>query len=113
MLPATLKLIAALGIVLGLLLLLYYWGRRGLPGLFPAARSSAIKLIEVRHLMPRRALFLVEVRGRELLLGVGSERIELLTTVDWQPGGSFVEALKIQTGQTRPTSPTCQTCELP
>ena len=82
MLPASLKLIGALTIVLGLVLLLYYCSRKGFSFL-PNPKSGAIKLIEARHLMPKKSLFLVEVRGKELLLGVGAERIELLSTINW------------------------------
>lgn len=92
LLPAVLKIIAALGIVVGLLLLFYYFSRRGI-GFFPAAKTGAIKTIEVRHLMPKKSLFLVEVRGKEFLLGVGADRIELISRVDWQPPPPFAETL--------------------
>jgi len=82
MLPASLKLIGALTIVLGLVLLLYYCSRKGF-GFLPGQKTGAIKVIEARHLMPKKSLFLVEIRGRELLLGVGVDRIELLFRLDW------------------------------
>jgi flagellar protein FliO/FliZ len=92
MLPASLKLVGALTVVLGLVLILYYFSRKGF-GFLPAPKTGAIKLVEARHLMPKKSLFLVEVRGRELLLGVGADRIELLTHLDWQPNASFEETL--------------------
>jgi flagellar protein FliO/FliZ len=92
MLPVGLKLIGALVIVLGIVLLLYYCSRKGF-GFLPAPKSGAIKLIEARHLMPKKSLFLVEVRGKELLLGVGVDRIELLSGLDWQNNTSFEETL--------------------
>jgi flagellar protein FliO/FliZ len=92
MLPASLKLIGALTVVLGIVLLLYYCSRKGL-GFLPRPKTGAIKLIEARHLMPKKSLFLVEVRGRELLLGVGVDRIELLSRIDWHNTTPFEETL--------------------
>jgi flagellar protein FliO/FliZ len=92
MLPASLKLIGALTIVLGLVLLLYYCSRKGF-GFLPGQKTGAIKVIEARHLMPKKSLFLVEVRGREMLLGVGVDRIELLSQLDWHNTTSFAETL--------------------
>jgi flagellar protein FliO/FliZ len=40
-------------------------------------------VLEVKHLMPKKSLFLVEVHGRQLLLGVGIDRIELLSDLEW------------------------------
>jgi flagellar protein FliO/FliZ len=40
-------------------------------------------VLEVKHLMPKKSLFLVEVNGRQLLLGVGIDRIELLADLEW------------------------------
>jgi flagellar protein FliO/FliZ len=82
LLPASLKLIGALALVLGLVLLLYYFSRKGF-GFLPSPRSGAIKVLEVKHLMPKKSLFLVEVHGRQLLLGVGIDRIELLSDLEW------------------------------
>lgn len=83
-------------LVLGLVLLLYYLSRKGF-GFLPTAKSGAIKIIEMRHLMPKKALCLVEVRGKELLLGIGTERIEILAALDknqpTSPTVSFEETL--------------------
>ena len=92
MLPASLKLIGALTVILGIVLLLYYCSRKGF-GFLPGPKTGAIKLIEARHLMPKKSLFLVEVRGRELLLGVGVDRIELLSQLDWHNTTPFEETL--------------------
>lgn len=92
LLPASLKLIGALALVLGLVLLLYYFSRKGF-GFLPAPKSGAIKLIETKHLMPKKSLFLVEVHGRQLLLGVGVDRIELLSNLEWLNNASFEETL--------------------
>ncbi|MDW7645444.1 MAG: flagellar biosynthetic protein FliO [Desulfuromonadales bacterium] len=101
LLASSLKMLAALGVVLGLVLLLYAASRKGF-GFLPAAKGGAIKIVEMRHLAPRKAVCLVEVRGREFLLGVGNDRVELLTPLDRREGqASFEEKLctEIESGR--------------
>lgn len=100
MLPAGLKLVGAMIIILGLVLLLYYISRKGFSFL-PAAKTGAIKLIEMRYLMPKKALCLVEVRGKELLLGIGNDRIELISRLERHDTPPFEETLQssIEEGQ--------------
>ena len=93
LLPAGLKMVGALIIVLGIVLLLYYLSRKGF-GFLPAANSGAIQVVETRYLMPKKAICLVKVRGKELLLGVGTERIEHLLTLESEQADSFAETLQ-------------------
>ncbi len=78
------RMLGSLGIVLGLLLLLYALMRKGVRFL-PHAREGAIRILETRPLGGKKFLFLVEVRGKEYLLGVGGERIDFLARTD-EPG---------------------------
>jgi flagellar protein FliO/FliZ len=72
-----LQLWAGMAIVMALILLLYAAARRWLR--WPAGgRAGIIQVRETRPLGPKKALYLVKVRDRELLLGVTGERIELL-----------------------------------
>ena len=77
MLAASFKVLAALVLVVGVMLLMYALSRRGLK-MIPGQREGRIKVVETRSMGPRKGLFLVEVRGRELLLGVTADRINLL-----------------------------------
>ncbi|OQY18214.1 MAG: hypothetical protein B6I36_07405 [Desulfobacteraceae bacterium 4572_35.1] len=77
LLPMSLKVMAALAVVLGLMLFVYAglkksgtWMRGG--------KDSAIKLVEVRYLAPKRVLYLIEVNGSKLLLSGTSSRLETL-----------------------------------
>jgi flagellar protein FliO/FliZ len=88
MLGSGLRLLAGLVLVLGLVLLLYALSRRGLRWL-PKPRGGAILIREMRHLGPKKALCLVEVRGRELLLGLGADRIDLLCALGEAQQGDF------------------------
>lgn len=74
---AVLQMIWALLIVLGIILLLYALIRKRFA--MGATGSGSIKIREIRYLMPKKGLAIVEVRGREFLLGIGVNRIELLS----------------------------------
>ena len=72
-----LQLWAGLAIVMAVILLLYAAAQRWLR--WPTGgRGGIIQIRETRPLGPKKVLYLVNVRDRELLLGVTGERIELL-----------------------------------
>ncbi len=66
----------ALLVVAGLILAIYGLARKRL--MLGKAGGSAIKIIELRPLMPKSTLALVEVRGKEYLLGISANGIHLL-----------------------------------
>jgi len=72
------KMLGALALVIGLLLLCFAASRKGL-SLLPGKRSGQIQILETRSLGGKKMLCLVQVRGQELLLGVSGERIDCLT----------------------------------
>jgi flagellar protein FliO/FliZ len=74
---ASLKMLAALGVVIGLLLLFYAASRRGF-GFLPQNKSEIIQIIETRPLGGRKFLCVVKIRDEELLLGMTPDRIENL-----------------------------------
>ena len=43
--------------------------------------EGIIKIIESRHLMPKKSLFLIEVRGREYLVGSGGDSLNLIASI--------------------------------
>jgi len=72
--------IGSLTIVVGLMIGLYYLARRFLP----AARSvdsQALQVVARATVSPKQSLALVHVGRRYVLVGVGSERIDVLTEV--------------------------------
>lgn len=73
---AALQTIWALLIVIGLILALYALARKRL--VLGKLGGSAIRVIEMRPLLPKASLALVEVRGREYLLGINAGNIQLL-----------------------------------
>jgi len=76
-----LRAIAALALVLGLILALWRLGR------FLAQRRATpegqrLRVVATRYLEPRKALLLVEVEGRRLLLALGPQGIQLLERLE-------------------------------
>ncbi len=101
LLESVLKLIAGLVAVLGIMLLLYALSKKGLPFL-PRPGGGAgrrIKIVEMRSLGPKKALYLVEVGGQQLLLGAGAERIELITRLEAREPADFDRTLQDQIGR--------------
>lgn len=94
----TLKTFGALALVLGVVLLLYAASRRGL-GLLPRGHAQQIEVLETRSLGPKKGLCLVRVRGEEYLLGLGGDRVELISRLGKQSEGSFEEQLQLQRGR--------------
>lgn len=78
---SSLKMIWGLLIVLGILFIIYGLARKKL-SFIQGAGKGTIKLIETRHLMPKKTLFLIEIKGKEYLLGAGNDSINLITPID-------------------------------
>ncbi|MBM9616488.1 FliO/MopB family protein [Desulfobulbus rhabdoformis] len=80
MATAALQTLWALCIVVGLILAFYALAKKR----FVLGKRSGtnIRIIEIRPLQPKATLALVEVRGREFLLGINSGNIQLLTEMN-------------------------------
>ena len=78
LLGSSLKMIAALAVICGILLLFYAAQRKGF-GVLPQKKSGLIKVVETRPLGGRKFLCIVNVRGEEMLLGLSNDRIECLS----------------------------------
>ena len=91
LLGSSLKMLAALGVVIGILLLLYAASRKGF-GVLPQKKNSLIQVVETRPLGGRKFLCVVKVRGQEMLLGLSNDRIEYLSQLP--SGDKFAETLQ-------------------
>ncbi len=87
-----LKMLASLGLVVGLLLLFYAAYKRGF-GMLPGIKEGKIKVLESRPLGGRKFLCRVQVKDQELLLGVTNDRINLLTELTSEPENRFEQEL--------------------
>lgn len=79
-------------IVLAIILLLFAIFRKRFSLLQPRG-AKAIRVLEMQPLMPRKAICLVEVRGREYLLGIGTDAITLLADLNDHGRPSFKDVL--------------------
>lgn len=85
-----LKLFVGMLIVVGLMLFIHVLHRRGF-SLFKGNGSEGIKILETRPVGGRKSLCLVEVRGKELLVGLGNERIDFLYDCGGSTGSTGFE----------------------
>lgn len=92
LLSAGFRMLWGLFVVLGILLIIYGLMRKRL-SFVQANSKSKIKIIEIRHLMPKKSLCLVEVCGQEFLLGLGTENITLLSTIKDSESSAFKTTL--------------------
>jgi flagellar protein FliO/FliZ len=90
---AGLRMFWGLLVVLGILLIIYGLMRKRL-SLVKNNDTSAIKIKEIRHLMPKKSLCLVEVGDQEFLLGLSSDAISLLAPVSTKKQATFDNTLE-------------------
>ena len=89
-----LRLIAGMAVIIGLMLLVYIVNRKGITFL-KRGGTNRINIMETRPVGGRKVLCLVEVRGQELLLGLGNERIDFLCRLgDAREGDDFESSLQ-------------------
>ena len=81
MLNSSLKMIWGLLVVLGILLIIYGLVKKRVT-LLQGGGKGIIKIIESRHLMPKKSLFLIEVRGKEYLVGTGGDSLSLIASLE-------------------------------
>lgn len=90
LLGSSLKMMAGLAVICGILLLFYAASRKGF-GFLPQKKDGLIKVIETRPLGGRKFLCVVKVRNEELLLGLSHDRIECLSRL--APAPDFMTTL--------------------
>lgn len=81
---ASLRVLWGLLVVLGIIFAVYTLARKKLsflPG--NTTEPANIKIIETKHLMPKKSLHLIQVRDKEYLIGVTDQSITLLSS---EPG---------------------------
>jgi len=79
---ATLKMVLSLGAVLLVLWAAQRGLRRFLPSAAAAGRNRWIKVLGTHPLGIKKSIAMVQVPGAILVLGVGTEQIQLLTRID-------------------------------
>jgi flagellar protein FliO/FliZ len=87
------RVIWGLLVVLGIILALYALLRKRF-SLLSNTSERAIKIVEIKPLMGRKALCLISVKGNEYLLGISGDRISHLATLPKETTPSFAETLQ-------------------
>lgn len=82
MIAAGLKMTAALGVVLALILFLLYGLRKVTGQRLQAMGGKRIKVLESHYMGIKKSIALVQVPGKILVLGLSADRINLLETLD-------------------------------
>lgn len=85
-LQSGLRMLWGLGVVLAVILAIYYLLKKNFTA-FQQKEKGIIKVLEIKHILPKKTLMLVEVRGREFLVGAGNDTIS--TIVPLKKEGSF------------------------
>ncbi len=86
------RVIWGLLVVLAVILILYGILRKRL-SLFHSPASQSIKVLEMKPLISKKMLCLVEVKGEEYLLGISSDRITHIATIGSKKASSFAATL--------------------
>ncbi len=97
-LASFLQMIAALALVVGLILITWYFSGKLMKGL-PVGRqllSKHIRLIETRYLGPKKSLLLVEVGGVYLLLSSSDAGLTLIKQIDMLEEIEIIEEKQVQ-----------------
>ena len=94
-----LRLLAALAVIIGLIVLTVWglkvvWGKRGWSQF--AEEGKPVKVLTMVHIAPRKAIYLVEVGNRILVVGVGNEEMNCLDVIQ---NSEEVNALRLSTVQ--------------
>ena len=82
LLSTALKMITALVIVLGGLLIVFYFLRRILKRDIGGPSEKLIRVLSSSYIGVKKNIFLIEVPGSILVLGVTSDNIRLLTKIE-------------------------------
>ena len=87
------RMIWGLLVVLGIILVLYGIVRKRFSLLSPSPGGN-IKILEIKPMMGKKALCLVEVKGQEFLLGISGETISHIATLNPPTKPSFAATLQ-------------------
>lgn len=86
-----LRMLWGLLVVLAIMFVLYYFMKKRLSA-YQQHGKGTINIVEIKNIPPRKSLMLVEVRGREFLVGGGNDSIN--TIVPLQGSGAFSAILE-------------------
>jgi flagellar protein FliO/FliZ len=78
----TLKMVISLAIVLAIIWGLYRAAKKNLPGVQNSGNGKMMRVVEHQYLGIKKTITMVQIPGAILVLGVSSDRVNLLTQID-------------------------------
>ena len=82
--PTAIKMLTALGVVLGGMLLVYYFAKRILKRQVGNSKGKMIRVLESSYIGVKKNISLVEIPGAILVLGITNDNISLLSKIESQ-----------------------------
>ncbi|MDY6791186.1 MAG: flagellar biosynthetic protein FliO [Thermodesulfobacteriota bacterium] len=82
--PTAIKMLTALGMVLGGMLVVYYFSKRILKRQAGHSKGRMIKVLESSYIGVKKNISLVEIPGAILVLGITNDHISLLSKIENQ-----------------------------
>lgn len=80
--PTAIKMLTALGVVLGGMLLVYYFAKRILKRQVGNSKGKMIRILESSYIGVKKNISLVEIPGAILVLGITNDNISLLSKIE-------------------------------
>lgn len=87
--PSALKMIGSLLLMLGMLLGMYFLFKKG--SILSSGGKGEIQILDIKHLGGRKSVCLLQVKGRQMLVGVSQDGIGLLSQLDREGDASRFE----------------------
>jgi len=82
--PTAIKMLTALGVVLGGMLVVYYFAKRIMKRQVGNSKGKMIKVLESSYIGVKKNISLVEIPGAILVLGITNDNISLLSKIENQ-----------------------------
>lgn len=79
---AAVKMVLALALILGVLWAIHRWSRRSLIAGHGVSKGRWIRVLGNHYLGPKKSIAVVQVPGTVLVVGVGTDQVNLLTRID-------------------------------
>jgi len=82
--PTAIKMLTALGVVFGGMLVVYYFSKRILKRQVGNSKGKMIRVLESSYIGVKKNISLVEIPGAILVLGITNDNISLLSKIENQ-----------------------------
>ena len=82
LLSTSLKMLSALGIVLGGMLVLFYFMKRYLKRDFSGSKGKLIRVLASSYIGVKKNISLIEIPGSVLVVGITNDNISLLSKIE-------------------------------